>query len=641
MSKNNSKTSNLIKLIITNTIVFIFITIFASLFKLIFGDGNVLIAISTFIAMLMYLERDLTTNFFKNLFIFIFMNLGMGIVVFISCHNMWIGIPLNLIMFFIVGYITCSELRKPVYVPFILQFCFLYNTPVPDSQEWLRLLALIAGAFIIMIPQLLFNRNRIAKNSVKMFSGLNQLLKQKSIFICEDKDYSSLDQQIDGILRGLKFLIFGSREKKFYVSKDGEASLNLLAGLEKLNISLTSISKEEFKKYNLSSFINNYLDSLNKVLIKEMKIKEFELLNNEFIENNKDFLYNTKSGLGLLNSFFLVLDSLIKSKAKKFVLKEDLKKLPDRVRFFTEFKKETKNSLGFSYAVRVSLGMAITCFIIQIFKIPIDQGIWLMFTIYSIVNPIYETAKYKTKDRIISTFLGAIVIIILLSIFKEGSQRTIILLILGYIMCYLKQYKTQIFFATMVVVTVATGTEPVTQFALSRILMVLAGLVIAITLNKFVLKCDLNKLNQRLKSKYANAISNMFYEIKFSAETKTAQGTKVKNFFLLCANIDKAIRDNYIVTKKDFKEEIHPHSNILVADLFTFYINLEKRITDKEYTEYVSHLMESFSLPTAQTLLENEFTKVINNNDSLSKKLACSELLEIYSISNCLETKKA
>ncbi|MGL5615107.1 MAG: FUSC family protein [Sarcina sp.] len=69
----------------------------------------------------------------------------------------------------------------------------------------------------------------------------------------------------------------------------------------------------------------------------------------------------------------------------------------------------------------------------------------MMFTIFSIVNPIYETAKYKTKDRVISTVLGVIATLILLSIFKGSVERTLVLLIVGYIMCYTKQYKFNIF----------------------------------------------------------------------------------------------------------------------------------------------------------------------------------------------------
>ncbi|MGL5615106.1 MAG: hypothetical protein ACRDD2_02585 [Sarcina sp.] len=164
----------------------------------------------------------------------------MGLVTFIGSYNLWIAIPLNFILIFVVGYITCSELRCPVYVPFMLQFIFLLGFPVPHRQEGMRLLALVFGAITIMIPQLLINRNRIQKNSVKIFLNLNSLIKEKVNLISKDQDSSVIDGQIHSIFRSLKFLIFDSREKRFFISKTGEASLSLLTALEKINVALSS-----------------------------------------------------------------------------------------------------------------------------------------------------------------------------------------------------------------------------------------------------------------------------------------------------------------------------------------------------------------------------------------------------------------
>ncbi|MGL4739716.1 MAG: FUSC family protein [Sarcina sp.] len=634
MFKNKFSKKQLSKIIISNTIVFLSVTIFSIIYKLIFGADNVLIAIATYIAMLMYLERDLTTNFFKNLFTFIFINIGTGLVVFFSVQNFWIGIPLLFIMFFVIGYITCSELRKPVYVPFILQFVFLYNFPVPASKEWIRLLALLVGAILIMIPQLFLNRNRIQKNSAKIFIGLNSLMKQKLVLNSQNQDISAIDAQIDGLFRTLKTLIFGSREKNFYISNTGKAALNLLAGLEKLN---NSLSMNELENFDFSFFSDKYFDNLSKLLSRQLKLDEFITFSNAFINDNVEVLSKNKEGLKILNSLDIINYSLTNGRNHNM---KKLKDISKNINFSLQFKKETKNVLGISYATRVALGMTISWCIIHFMHSPIEEGVWMMFTIYSLVNPIYETAKYKTRDRMISTLLGAIVTIILLSMFKTEVARMIIVLIFGYIMCYIKQYKYQIFFATICIIGMAAGTGDVFTFAITRVYMVIIGLIIAVILNAFVLKCDLKKLNTRLKTKFALAINEMFVTISSIAKTKNTNDTIIDNFFLLTATIDKQLEDNYTVTLQTFKNELNPHNNILISDLYTLYLNLKLEIHNDKYTALVSELMDKLSKSLEVDNIEKDFDQLLQTDTPLNVKLAYSCILEIATYSKLLETEK-
>ncbi|MGL5635089.1 MAG: FUSC family protein [Sarcina sp.] len=633
MFKNKLSKKQLSKLIISNTIVFIAVTIFATVYKILFGEENVLIAIATFIAMLMYLERDLTTNFFRNLFTFIFINIGTGFVVFFSTQNFWLGIPLIFIMFFIIGYLTCSELRKPVYVPFMLQFVFLYNFPVPASKEWLRLLALLVGAILIMIPQLLINRNRIQKNSAKIFIGLNSLMKQKLILNSQNQDITAVDAQINDLFRSLKTLIFGSREKNFYISNTGKAALNLLAGLEKLN---NSLSMNELENFNFEFFSDGYFDNLSKLLSGKLKLDEFITCSETFINNNINVLSKNKEGLKILNSLYIINDSLINGRTHNM---KNLKNISKNINFSLKFKKETKNVLGISYATRVAIGMTISWCVIHLMHSPIEEGVWMMFTIYSLVNPIYETAKYKTRDRMISTLLGAAVTIILLSIFKTETSRMIIILIAGYIMCYIKQYKYQIFVATICIIGMAAGTGNVFSFAITRVYMVIIGLILAVILNTFVLKCDLKKLNLRLKTKFALAINEMFVIISSIAKTKNINDNIIDNFFLVTATIDKQLKDNYDVTLQTFKNEINPHSNILISDLYTLYLNLKLEIHNDEYTTLISKLMNNLHNSLEIQDIEKEFNEILKTDTPLNIKLAYSCILEIAAYSKLLETE--
>lgn len=609
---------------ISGTFVFLLATAFAVIFKVLFGENNTYVGVTSYIAMLMYLERDLTTNFFTNMCKFILINLAMGLVVFVVGYNLWVAIPLNFILMIAVGYITCNELRTPTYVPFMLQFVLLIAFPVPHSQEGMRLIALFVGAITIMIPQLLLNKNRVKKNSVKIFLNLNKLIKQKVILINEGKDVEIIEEQIAGVLRSFKYLIFDSREKNFYISKEGEASLSLVTALEKLNITL---STQEVIDSNITAFITKYFDKLNELLEQKISMDEFVEKTEKFIKENEEYLSEGKR-LQVVNSLILINAALLETRKEKVDLKKDFKEAKARYKLSRKLSKETKNSLGFSYAIRVAIGMTITCFLTQYFHL--EEGTWMMFTIFSLVNPIYETTKFKTKDRIISTLLGAVVVVVLLSIFKGETERTAVLMVVGYIMCYTKQYKYNIFLATICIITLATGTGNVYDFAFQRIAFVIIGMIIAVVLNTFVLRCDLHTLNCRFKKKYENTIYNMIEYIYFMAKKGKVDSLGMQNLFLICAAIDKVIRDNFSVAGVPFKEQIKLNNYILVSDIYILYNELEKYIDDKKYRDFVMKSIEKMKSLENSTDVIEEFKRNIESGESIEIKLAYANILEIF-----------
>ncbi|MGL5417533.1 MAG: FUSC family protein [Clostridium sp.] len=609
---------------ISGTFVFLLATVFAVVFKVLFGDNNTYVGVTSYIAMLMYLGRDLTTNIIGNTMKFILINLCMGLVVFIGGYNLWLAIPLNLILMLVVGYFTCNELRTPTYVPFMLQFVLLVSFPVPHNQEGMRLLALVFGAITIMIPQLLLNRNRVKKNSVKIFININNLIKQKTLLIEKGEDVGAVDEQINGMFRSLKYLIFDSREKNFYISKEGEASLSLVTALEKLNI---TISHPDVVNENITEFISKYFDELNELLEEKISVDEFEKKTEIFIKDNATCLLEGKK-LQVINSLILINAALLDEKKHTINLKKDINITRERLKVSRKLARETRNPLGFSYAVRVAIGMTLTCFLTQYFHL--EEGTWMMFTIFSLVNPIYETTKYKTKDRMISTLLGAVVVIVLLSIFKTGTERTIVLMVVGYIMCYTKQYKYNIFLATICIITLATGTGNVYDFAFQRIAFVIIGMIIAIILNTFVLRCDLNSLNSRLKKKYERTIYGMLECIYNMAKDGETRKIGIQNLFLVCAAIDKAMRDNYGVAAVQFKEEIKLNSYILVSDIYILYTELEKYIDHEDYRKFVMNSLEKMKTLENSTEAIDEFRKNVQTGESIEIKLAYANILEMF-----------
>ncbi|MGL4912329.1 MAG: hypothetical protein ACRC3Y_07845, partial [Romboutsia sp.] len=220
--------------------------------------------------------------------------------------------------------------------------------------------------------------------------------------------------------------------------------------------------------------------------------------------------------------------------------------------------------------------------------------------------------------------------IILLSIFKTEGERTLVLMAVGYIMCYTKQYKYNIFLATICIITLAAGTGNVYDFAFQRIAFVIIGMIIAIILNTFVLRCDLKSLNNRLKKQYEKTIYGMLECIYNMAKEGEINRFGIQNLFLTCAAIDKSMRDNYGVAGIQFKEEIELNSYILVSDIYILYTELEKYIDDENYRKFVMKSLEKMESLKENTDTIDEFKENVQAGESIEIKLAYANILEMF-----------
>lgn len=614
--------SNMKKLIISKTIIFVIATAFIASFKSIFGDENALIGVSSFIAMLMFMEKDLTGNILKYTLSFVGINLVMGLGLLIVNLNMFLGIPINFILVFLIGYYFCHDLKKPIYLPFMLQYVFLLSEPVAISQQGERLLSLFVGALLIMLPQLLFNIKKLEKEAKKTFKDLSNLLMEKIQLIMKEKDTKVIDDKIDSSIKSLHTSILQRSDKNYNISSEGEAILNILVCLQKLN---KAISTKEKLTDEIVNYVNEGLNNLNISLGKEIESENFVSKMKEINEKYKDALGKDVNSIQILNSFRVIEEKIRGLKIKKC----NTKKVEKEKFSIRKFIKENKDGVGFSYGVRAGIGIAITCFITQAFQL--QEGAWMICTIYSLVNPIYEVSKYKTKDRVIATFFGAIVVIILLTIFKGEMARSLLLLFVGYIMTYVSQYKYTIFFATICIVAMVTGTGSVLDFALQRFIYVVIGLCVALILNKFVLRKDLKVINEELKEKYKNIIRKILEEVYDIAKGKEIRDTKIEKNFLTTSLIENKIKENIQLSLAEDDDEIELRNRILAIDIFSLYISLKENLENKDYLEIIVKELEMIEENKDEFSLD-EYNKKIKLSNNIAQKMVYANIYEVKNI---------
>lgn len=612
------------KLVISKTIMFIFIVAFVIAFKSIFGAENTLIGVTTATAMLMLLQKDLTLSPIKNTVLLIILNVCIGLAATIASMNMWIAIPVNFIMMFVLSYSLCYNLKSPVYLPFSLQYLFLLVNPVSGDKLPMRFLSLVVGAIIIMIVQLVANRDNVLKKGnkllVKACDDMIEKIKNESL----NKKDDILDENIRTSLSAFRNIIYNKREQNFYLTEESRIKLNISVALEKIFILL-----EEIDYLNNEKIISDIEASLIKIreyLNDENTISD-DIINS--IKNYDGHDIEDLTTLKILNNISFVYEALgeLKNLGKEhYNLINKIEKMPNNFKLRHNIESNYKaRSAKFSYAVRIAIGITIAAFIMDYFHL--REGRWIAFTVLSLVNPIYEVSKTKTRDRIIATIIGAIIVEILFYVFKGVVERTLILMISGYISGYMKEYKYNMICVTVSAIGSAAILGDANTMAVNRIIFVILGAILAILINKFILPYSIEKDIKVLKVMYINVIKEMIDSLKDAYKHK--RGDKINNLFIVTSFIEERLKANNI-SKDDNIAELIINERNLVCSIYELYVRLtEFQGNDFDLKSAFDGLKKEQEKDDKE--YESKLEDYIHSTHSLDEKLILSNIIEVYS----------
>ena len=611
------------KLIISQTILFIFIMAFVLIFKGIFGAENTLIGVATITAMLMLLQKDLTLSPVKNTILLVLLNLLIGAGATIADKNMWVAIPINLIITFILTYTLSYNLAKPVYLPFSLEYLFLLTNPVSNDKLGMRFLALIVGAIMIMVIQLVVNRNNVLKRGnkllVKACDDMIEKLKKQSL---GTKD-ANLNSSIEGSLSSFRQVIYNKRAQQFYLTEESRIKLNIAVALEKMSALLDELDYKNDKDTILA--IEKSLEKIKGYLNDESTIDEKEI---NAIKNYDGRDIKDITALKVLNNMSFIYDALYEIKKLDKNNYNLVNKIHDIPEGFKLRHRITANynarSAKFSYAVRFSIGMALSLFIMD--YLHIVEARWIAFTIQALVTPVYEMSKTKTKDRLFATVCGVIIVEILFHIFKDVTSRSLILMLSGYISGYIKQYRYNLICITISAMGSAALLTNTNTIALYRIVFVVIGTILAILINKFILPYDMKKDNKMLKLMYYNVVKEMLNKLKHAYNGKEEQ--EMSNLFIVTSFISERLKANNI-DKEDSNSEIIANERNLICSIYELYMKLKNydgdiKLLDSIFERLIKEEHKS------EKIYEKNLEKYINGSNSLDEKLVLSNMIEVY-----------
>lgn len=624
------------KTIINNTFTFAIVMFFVITFKLIFGEENTLIGVTTITATLMFLERDFTGSPLKNTLKFIGINLLIGIgTSLIVASNMWLGLIINFIVVFIFSYIFTYNLRQPLYIPFGLQYLFLLTTPVPTDRLDIRLLALIFGALIIMLVQLLFNKNKLATSGNKILVDVCESIENKVCCIKgKSNNYDSINN-INSSIDEFRTIVYDKGESNYYLTKEAKIKLNISVALEGISRILYS---DNNKLINL--MILDTLEELVKVAKEAISINSKE---NKTIQLNS---YNIKKllnycqeheindllNLQLLESMICLddtLEELTKLDIKQYNV---VNKIGDKSEIFS--KKNIKSFLTdtdspkYCYGMRMAITMTIGLFLMEYFKLP--EGRWILFTILSLTTPLYETSKHKIRYRIGSTLVGSVIIIILFSIFKTENIRLLIVMLAGYLQGYVNEYKYKIIFVTVSAIGAAAIVGNIQELTIERILMVAIGTIIAIIANKYLFPYNLEKSNEQLRKIYDASIKKMFKELRSLVEGKN-NPEFIKHLFVTISIIESKARMNKQIDKNQNYNNIVNERRYLASNIYELYMWIYREsINSNDIDKIINNV--KLLIEYKDDAITNKVTiiqKSINESKNINTKIIISTILVI------------
>lgn len=554
------------KKIITNTVIFVLIVAFISGFSTMFGDENMLVGVGIITIALVLVERDLTIHPVLNTLKLLGINLMLGGFAYVSQANMWLGIPLNFLALFFIGYIFSYNLRKSVVLPFGLNYLFMLYVPVEGAEITNRILALVVGTFIIMGLQFLFNKNKYSKVGIKGTEDVYRNILLKIEDIKNNRETIEIDKKIQANIRSVKKVILDKRAKDFYLTNSGEALTDVIWTLERISILL-----DESKKTNNKEDYKKFLDKLHHKL-------ENLLINKENTKSLKEVIKELKLDCRYIDEFDGLIDRLNKDMQDVLLWDERGLELTRRDieiprhfnKIFNHKKDFSLKSLRFSFGLRLGIVISLVGFITQWFDL--TDGKWMAFTAFVLVQPYYENCKTKAKHRIQGTLIGALIVFVSFSLIENTNARLGIVLLAGYLNPFFTNYRNMSIVITVSAVASAALAGGTNEYVIRRIAFVLIGTGISLFANRFILTFKIEDGKKNLVDMYDYVARQMIRDIR----SVGSEDHSIKGLFLIPSLIeDRMTLLNFGVDCKEENEFIR-NRRVLINDIYKQYLSLEK-----------------------------------------------------------------
>ncbi len=545
------------------------VILFVVIFKLVFGESNTLIGVTTITAYLMFMPYNLSVTPGKFFGKILFLNLLMGLGGFIASYNIYLALIINFSVVYMIAYGYYNSFRMEMYFPFTLQYAFILfnpinivNDPSIVVKDLLIRLAALSICPIIVVGYSVYKHRDYATKRIKNITNLIDQL----ILEVEGKE-----NQFETTIANLKLSMFDYKADKSASSYKNNIILNVIETLE-----------------NIYYHLNDYNDSDKHILINYLNQLKAEVSSLSDITK-----FDTKdiSNINLRNNITII-DNNIKYINKKISITDKAKEFIEQ-HTYTKTKKNTgkvkRYAVEQSFAIKIAIAVSLISFIADYFHFP--DGKWAVFTVISVMTPLFEKSVQKMKYRLLATVAGLFALMAIFLIFRDSTIRLIILMLANYIHMFQTQYKYKIILVTFSAVGMLMVNEPVTQNIMVielRLVMIMVGLFIGILFNRFVFKYTLQDSIKYDLYRYLNCLEEIYTDVKILAEDKVEDhkiNTRILIPNLANNNINKSIIE--CESNGRYTTPITPQCIEITNYLFHYYLCIKNKLISQPEIEKI------------------------------------------------------
>ena len=575
------------KFLIGNILIFIIsaIMIWGSIRYL--GHDNLMVGITGLFLLTAIVNKDFSKTPIRAILKISFLTGFIAFVPYLVNLNIYTGFFINFVAIFVMIYLVVYTLNKTIYFPFLFGYTLLLFTNVKGNDLKYRIIGMIIVGTIAVIFSIIFNRfsnKKVAKslNLIKIIDSLIINISNFSVGEIVAKDFDKFKELITIWSR----TVLEQRNSSFYLSKEENIQLDLIAALEQIG----NISSELSKKIKEGSTRDKELLLDMNILLSKLKgfineVHGIEVLDKELIRLNEKYsgsksevqVYETLESLKVIDHLTDQLVELRRRKLKGYEVVTSEEMMSDFKLTLKLFKTDfNKDSVRFIFAFRTALVISISYFVVRYFDLAL--GKWMIFTITSVSQPYNNTIKNRAKGRIIGTLLGIAIYLPLSIIFVDVEPRIIIAAIAVYLMINFKNYAYSTTMLTVFFLDVVTiDVRNIMLYAEDRIFFVILGAVIVLISNKIIFPYSLEKETNVLVEKYHDVCRDILERIG-TLYTESASKDEIRSLILIAKGFENKIIINNTGLNSNLLREFRNEQR-------TFLINIHNVLNRVDHTD--------------------------------------------------------
>ncbi|MGL5822616.1 MAG: FUSC family protein [Sarcina sp.] len=600
--------------------VFGIIAIFMYLSKLLLGSNNAIMGMLIVLSTLMLLGKDLTGNPYRNILKLSLLGVGSVVFAYLANLNVFLGLIINLIWIFILIYVNVFNLKIPMYISFLLTYLMLLVLKTTPIEIIPRSIALIFAAFLVVGIQILIRKKKLKNNKRPNLKKSLEIMDRELANIVNRKDTSLDKQDFYVAMKTWNSNILERRQNNFYFTAGENTQSIMIANLEKLQQDIVAIEKlyktdegYEVVLVSLRLVVNEVIKFIKNTSTSENiqeKLQQYLLKAEE--KANNYYVYSVSETMKLL------LEVIQNPKMET----EDVKVLKKERSLVTLIKYSfRKDSLRFTFAIRMAILMAVTYFIVTVLKL--EYGKWILFTLMSVCQPYDSTTTKAGVDRIKGTVIGAVIVFITFTLIQFMPLRMGIMGLGFYAILNVKNPIGKGIGSTVFALSIAELGVKAGQMSMiitaDRIMYTFIGFVVAILGSKAIYQYDITKETKTLVEAYYKIINENVKMIVNMKDTKET-GISLRASMLVTKSMEsKLIINNSILKNAGVDIYLEDARNVMINIYSTLkrYHNVSTEVNLDEIKNKLKSVYSRF-----ETSYDYDVVEKLDKNFELNQKSA-------------------